>query len=232
MARDPYQVLGVSSTASSVEIKAAYRQLVKLHHPDAGGDEQRILALNAAWEVLGDPEHRRAYDHSRSHSASVADEAHQRGVRNARASAAARVAKGQAAAADDALVQWLKQVYVPIDRLLGQVINPFPAHFRALSADPYDDLLMEAFCFYLEQSRNRLEVVNRLYRALPIPASSQGFGLSLYYCLSQVEDALSELERYTMGYVDSYLHDGREMLREAKKRRLRLQEERRRLEIW
>ena len=55
MARDPYQVLGVSSTASSVEIKAAYRQLVKLHHPDAGGDEQRILALNAAWEVLRDP---------------------------------------------------------------------------------------------------------------------------------------------------------------------------------
>ena len=36
MARDPYQVLGVSSNASSAEIKAAYRQLVKRHHPDAG----------------------------------------------------------------------------------------------------------------------------------------------------------------------------------------------------
>jgi molecular chaperone DnaJ len=46
-----------------------------------------------------------------------------------------------------------------------------------------------------------------------------------------VQDAVSELERYTMGYVDSYLHDGREMLREAKRRRTRLQEERRRLEI-
>ncbi|CAI8215200.1 MAG: Uncharacterised protein [Prochlorococcus marinus str. MIT 9313] len=90
---------------------------------------------------------------------------------------------------------------------------------------------MEVFCTYLEQSVNRLETVNRLYRALPIPASAQDFGLSLYYCLSQVEDALAELERYTMGYVDSYLHDGREMLREAKKRRLRLKEERRRLEI-
>jgi molecular chaperone DnaJ len=39
------------------------------------------------------------------------------------------------------------------------------------------------------------------------------------------------LERYTMGYVDSYLHDGREMLREAKQRRSRLQQERRQLEI-
>ena len=50
--RDPYAVLGVSSTASNAEIKAAYRKLVKRHHPDAGGDDQQILALNAAWEVL------------------------------------------------------------------------------------------------------------------------------------------------------------------------------------
>ena len=46
-----------------------------------------------------------------------------------------------------------------------------------------------------------------------------------------MEDALQELERYTMGYVDSYLRDGREMLSEAKQRRKRLQDERRRLEI-
>ena len=63
------------------------------------------------------------------------------------------------------------------------------------------------------------------------PASAQGFSLSLYHCLSQVQDALIELERYTMGYVDSYLRDGREMLREAKRRRTLLQQERRRLEL-
>ena len=42
--RDPYVALGVSRTASNAEIKAAYRQLVKQHHPDAGGDDQQILA--------------------------------------------------------------------------------------------------------------------------------------------------------------------------------------------
>ena len=47
-ARDPYQVLGVARAASAAEIKAAYRALVKQHHPDAGGDEHRILELNAA----------------------------------------------------------------------------------------------------------------------------------------------------------------------------------------
>ena len=62
---DPYAVLEVSPTATAAEIKAAYRRLVKQHHPDAGGDDQRILALNAAWEVLGDAERRRAHDRTR-----------------------------------------------------------------------------------------------------------------------------------------------------------------------
>ena len=57
---DPYAVLQVASTASQDELKAAYRRLVKQHHPDAGGDEETILALNAAWEQLGDPQSRRA----------------------------------------------------------------------------------------------------------------------------------------------------------------------------
>ena len=90
---------------------------------------------------------------------------------------------------------------------------------------------MEAFCNYIETSQHKLEKVKLLYQSLPVPASARGFGLSLYHCLSEVEDAINELERYTMGYVDSYLHDGREMLREAKQRRQRLQQERRRLEI-
>ena len=38
-------MLGVAPSASRTEIKAAYRALVKQHHPDAGGDQQMILAL-------------------------------------------------------------------------------------------------------------------------------------------------------------------------------------------
>ena len=220
--RDPYQVLGVARSAGAAEIKAAYRALVKQHHPDAGGDQHTILALNAAWEVLGDAQ-RRA-DHDRRFTPASPSGAGGR-------QPSTRPARSAGVEADADLMAWLQQVYAPIDRLLGQVINPFPAQLRELSADPYDDRLMEAFCTFLEQSQARLTKVETLYRGLPAPASVRGFSLSLYHCLSQVQDAINELERYTMGYVDSYLRDGREMLREAKQRRSRLQQERRRLEI-
>ena len=220
---DHYAVLGVARGATAAEIKTAYRALVKRHHPDAGGDDQRILALNAAWEVLGDDERRRRYDAGLASGSAPAQAAAPAG---ARASASTAVS-----AASVELHEWLQRVYAPLDRLLGQVINPFPAALRELSADPYDDNLMEAFCAFLEQSRQRMARAEDLYRSRACPEMARGFGLSVYHCLSQVQDALTELERYTLGYVDGYLRDGREMLREARLRRQSLQAERRRLVI-
>jgi molecular chaperone DnaJ len=213
--RNPYAVLGVSPAATAAEIKAAYRALVKRHHPDAGGDDHTILALNAAWEVLGDGERRRRHD--------LRHPPH--GDRPGVASKPRD--PGRSAVHDAALQQWLQQVHAPIDRLLAQVINPFPAQLKALSADPYDDSLMEAFCTFLEQSQARLVKVESLYQSLSCPPGSQAFALDLYHCLSLVKDALADLERYTMGYVDSYLHDGRELLRQARLRRQSLQAQRR-----
>jgi molecular chaperone DnaJ len=129
------------------------------------------------------------------------------------------------------LQQWLQQVYGPIDRLLAQVINPFPAQLKALSADPYDDTLMESFCAFLEQGQARVDKVELLYRSQVCPPGGQAFALDLYHCLSLVKDALTELERYTLGYVDSYLHDGRELLKQARLRRQDLQSQRRELGI-
>jgi molecular chaperone DnaJ len=64
--RDYYEVLGVSQGASEAEIKKSYRRLARSHHPDANpGDheaEERFKELTEAYEVLSNPEARRAYD--------------------------------------------------------------------------------------------------------------------------------------------------------------------------
>lgn len=57
-----YEVLGVATTATADEVRAAYRRAARDHHPDFGGDGLRMQDLNAAWHVLGDPIRRAAYD--------------------------------------------------------------------------------------------------------------------------------------------------------------------------
>ena len=69
---DPYKVLQVDREAEDEVIQAAYRRLARKYHPDLAETTEaaaRMAGINAAWELIGDPEARRAYD--RSHTTST-----------------------------------------------------------------------------------------------------------------------------------------------------------------
>tara|TARA_B100000214_G_scaffold345926_1_gene296190 strand:+ start:788 stop:1435 length:648 start_codon:yes stop_codon:yes gene_type:complete len=208
MSKDPYQILKVHQSEKLEDIKKSYRELVKIHHPDKGGDPQVMLEINEAWEILK-KKHKYQNTNELSNSKIYGKNTLKKEHTNLYQS--------------DDIQNWFLNIYTPIDKLLGQIINPLASNIKDLSADPYDQFLMDTFCIYLEKSKNKIKKVKTIYTSISSPSFIKEFSLDLYHCFSQVEDGLNELDRYTMGYVDSYLHDGKSMIKEAKRKRKILQ---------
>jgi DnaJ family protein C protein 3 len=68
--KDYYKVLGLTRDADELQIKSAYRKLVRVHHPDKAHKqgiskedaEKKMASVNEAYEVLSDPELKQRYD--------------------------------------------------------------------------------------------------------------------------------------------------------------------------
>ncbi len=210
---DPYQVLNIRPTATHDEVKQAYRRLAKCFHPDSHNkmaNHDRIAQLNAAYEVLGDPKQRQGYDQRQTGAARQAT----------RTTAAGKHRPSQASRETDVhLHSWLKQVYSPVNRELGQVIRQLKVEITQLAADPFDDQLMEDFQTYLENCRTALTSAKASFQSMPNPSNMASVAANLYYCLSHLEDGVEELERFTMCYDDYYLNTGRELFRISAKLR-------------
>ncbi len=61
---DPYSLLGIPHNATQEEIRAAYLQLAKQHHPDISHDDNNEIMkwINAAYDAINTPEKKRSYD--------------------------------------------------------------------------------------------------------------------------------------------------------------------------
>tara|TARA_B100000941_G_scaffold113124_1_gene79481 strand:- start:129 stop:806 length:678 start_codon:yes stop_codon:yes gene_type:complete len=211
MSKNLYQELGLKENATESEIKSSYRRLVKKHHPDAGGDKEIFLAIQIAWETLNDPSKKENYDKtlvSLNQSSSFQNENWEKKVNSKKYSSSIK---------DNQVKNWIKNIYNPTNRFITQIIKPLNREIKQLSADPYDEELMDNFCNYIILSQKKIEKVDAIYKSMPVPSSITSIGLDLYHCFSQVKDALSELDRYTQGYVDEYLFDGKEMMKEAQR---------------
>jgi len=78
-APDPYKTLQVDPEAEDEVIVAAYRRLARKYHPDVSPGAEaaaRMIAINAAWEQIGDPAKRAAFDRERAVRAAMARSTH------------------------------------------------------------------------------------------------------------------------------------------------------------
>jgi molecular chaperone DnaJ len=214
-----YKTLNIEPTATQAEVKQAYRRLVKLFHPDSRretANHDQISRINEAYEILGDPQHRQSYDLSRLGSTAPAGTPQARQNRTAQVQKQYQAQRHTGQEADELLEQWLNQVYEPINRQLYRILSSLQAEIDQLSADPFDDELMEQFQAYLAESRSSLNRAQRVFRSMPNPANVAGAAAHLYHCLNQVGDGIDELERFTFNYGDHYLHTGQELFRIAR----------------
>ena len=214
-----YQTLNVNPTATQAEIKQAYRRLVKLFHPDSNSKtagHEEIVRLNAAYEILGDSQQRQSYDrqlsqHTKQQAQATNNVSYQQ--------------KQTARDADEQMEQWLMKVYKPVNRILNSILKPLKKEIDQLSADPFDDELIEKFQTYLETSRDFLKKAQNFFRSMPNPSNVAGVAAHLYYCINQVGDGIEELHLFTLNYDDRHLHTGQELFRIAAKLRREAQAE-------
>jgi molecular chaperone DnaJ len=204
MATTHYETLEVAPTATQEQIRAAYRRLAKLHHPDTGAQagHQRMVHLNEAYEVLSQPDRRRSYDRELAGRGGVA---HQ--------TVPPRSATVRVASEEEEVLRWLKEVYQPVNGALNRILKPFRRQLDELSYDPYDDALMADFQAYLERSRRLYTEARRTFVSRPNPSGVARVAEFLFHCLNHLGDALDELHYFTLNYDDRQLHVGHELLR-------------------
>jgi molecular chaperone DnaJ len=209
-----YDTLKVDQNASQAEIKQSYRRLVKLFHPDINPettDSEEIIRINAAYEVLGDEKSRQSYDRRLNRHSQNNNTYTQRTTATQQQPFKRRTGRD----IDELVEQWLQRIYHPVNETLTLILDSLQEQIDNLSADPFDDDLLEAFQEYLDNCREQLKLAQTFFLSLPNPPLLARTAAHLYHCLNRVSDGLDELKYFPLNYDENYLHAGQEMFRIA-----------------
>lgn len=222
-----YQTLQVSAQASTKEIKLAYRKLAKIYHPDtkacaskssaqvSSPNNEEIITINAAYEILSNPQSRRQYDQSLQFGTAY-ESLCERQTRTAKASQGYNSRRRQESRRQTLSYQeWIQVVYLPSDRSIQEIIQPLDIEIDNLSADPFDDELLGDFQAYLEDCRHHLQLAKQRFAIYPNPPQLANVAANFYYCLNHLEDGIKDLECFVFNYDEHYLHTGQELFRIA-----------------
>ncbi|WP_247216492.1 J domain-containing protein [Synechococcus sp. C9] len=194
---DHYQTLGLRPNATHAQVKAAYRRLVKLCHPDTNPQgHERMIALNLAYEVLGDPVQRRAYDQRQTTTSLPCPP-------------------------PPAPQLWWREVFQPVDQRVNRILGTRRQQLERLAADPFDDACMAEFNRYLLACRHTLQQAEALFRSQANPPALAGVASGLYHCLNHLHDALEDLHWFTQSYSEQYLQTSEALFRRAGEQRQR-----------
>jgi curved DNA-binding protein CbpA len=207
-----YEVLGLTPEVSLLEIKRAYRKLVKSHHPDVDYLElsarQRNLAnekmrkLNEAYETLKDRKKRATYD-------AFIDASTRKPV---------HVSVSQIidpADTDEARQQYLRQIFHPSRHGITKILNKYKHELSLLSQDIYDERLVDAFAQYVDDIENTLRKAAQALSSRPTPTSLKPAELMIRYAIAHAADGLEELRYFCSNYDYNHLGMAGNLFRES-----------------
>lgn len=196
--RNHYQILGVKSDVSASDIKRAYRRLAKEQHPDATdghheSDEKKaateeMVRINEAYATLKDASKRAEYDL-------------RIGVKKA------IFIKPVFSSLDEdrEREKFLRTIFYPIRNSIVKVLNSYKTELRELSADPYDDRLVEDFQAYVDKIEETLRNAADAFSQNVAPRSLEPAVHMMKYAIAQAADGLEELRYFCKNYNYNHL---------------------------
>lgn len=201
-----YQVLGLQPSASSNEIKQAYRKLAKSYHPDTEIHtkaektlaHQKMTRLNEAYEILKDKSKRTAYDYSI-------------GV----AGRDSRFIGGQAVENEEIRQHYLQGTFYPARQSILRILGKYKKQLSDLSEDIFDEKRVDKFAKYTNEIEETLSHASQALNKKSAPPSLSGAELMLKHSIARACDGLEELRYFCSNYDYNHLAIAGTLFRES-----------------